>query len=127
VSVVGAILDRLYDAADLAVDIGEAVYADFVIHASNLLLHAYTNDEIELSGDERRLIGLLNRMWFFAPPSVVAVAERTLRAIIEISLKPKIELRQLAMQALSQSLDDPVLEFSSVCRADLDRVRRTMA
>jgi hypothetical protein len=105
----------------------ETVYADFVIHASNLLLHAYTNDEVELSGHEQRLIGLLNRMRFFAPPNVVAVADKTLRAIIAISLKPKIELRQLAMQALSQTLDDPVLEFSSVCRADLDSVHRTMA
>jgi len=105
----------------------ETVYADFVIHASNLLLRAYMNDEIELSGDEQRLIGLLNRMRFFAPPSVVAVAEATLRAIIEISLKPRIELRQLATQALSKSIDDPLLEFSIVCRADLDSVRRTMA
>jgi hypothetical protein len=50
----------------------EMVYADFVIHASNMLLRAYTSDEIKLSGDEQRLIGLLNRMRFFAPPNVVA-------------------------------------------------------
>jgi hypothetical protein len=88
---------------------------------------AYTRDEIELSGDEQRLIGLLNRMRFFAPPNVVAIAEAALRAIIEISLKPSIELRQLAMQALSKRLDDPLLEFSVICRADLDTVHRTMA
>ena len=105
----------------------ETVYADFVIHASNMLLRAYTSDEIELSGDEQRLVGLLNRMRFFAPPNVVAVAEATLRAIIEISLKPRIELRQLATHALSKSLDDPLLGFSVVCRADLDSVHRTMA
>ena len=105
----------------------ETVYADFVIHASNMLLRAYTSDEIELSGDEQRLIGLLNRMRFFAPPNVVAIAEAALRAIIEISLKPRIELRQLAMQALSKRLDDPLLEFSVICRADLDTVHRTMA
>jgi hypothetical protein len=104
----------------------ETVYADFVIHASNLLLRAYTRDDIELSGDEQRLIGLLNRMRFFAPPNVVAVAEATLRAIIEISLKPRIELRQLATQALSKSFDDPLLEFSLVCRADLDSMHRTV-
>ena len=105
----------------------ETVYADFVIHASNLLLRAYTNDEIELSGDEQRLIGILNRMRIFAPLNVVAVAEATIRAIIAVSLKPKIELRQLATQALSESLDDPLLEFSVVCRADLDSVHRTTA
>ena len=105
----------------------ETVYADFVLYASNLLLRAYTNDEVELSGDEQRLIGLVNRMRFFAPRNVIASAEAALRAIIAISLKPGTELRQLATQALSQSLDDPLLEFSIVCRADLDSVRRTVA
>jgi hypothetical protein len=105
----------------------EAVYADFVIHGSNLLLRAYTENEIALSGDEQRLIGLINRMRFFAPPNVVTAAEAALRAIVEISLKPGIELRQLATRALSQSVDDPLLEFSLVCRADLDSLRRTGA
>jgi hypothetical protein len=106
----------------------EAVYCDFVIHASNLLLHAYTHDDIVLSGDEQRLMGLINRMRFFAPPDVVGTAEAALRAIVEISLKPRVELRQLATEALSKSLDpDPLLQFSRVCRADLDSVRRTLA
>jgi hypothetical protein len=103
----------------------ETVYADFVLHASNLLLHAYTHDQIELTGDEQRLIGLINRMRFFAPAKVVATAEAVLRAILKISLQPSVELRQLATDALSKRLDpDPLLEFSLVCRADLDSARR---
>src|SRR5208282_5907288 len=74
----------------------EAVYADFVMHASNLLLNAYTCDEIVLTGEEQRLIGLINRMRLFAPPEVVSGAEKVLRAIVEILLRPRIELRQLA-------------------------------
>ena len=106
----------------------EAVYADFVVHASNLILHAYTHDEIALTGDEQRLIGLINRMRFFAQPKVVATAEAVLRSILEIALKPRIELRQLATEALSKNLDpDPLLEFSLICRADLDSVRLTLA
>ena len=104
----------------------EAVYADFVMHASNLLLNAYTRDEIVLGGDEPRLIGLINRMRLFASPEVVGGAEKVLKGIVEISLKPSIELRQLAKDALSKGLDpDPLLEFSSTCRADLDNVHRT--
>jgi hypothetical protein len=102
----------------------ETAYSDFVILASNLLLHAYTHDEIELTGDEQRLMGLINRMRFFAPPKVVATAEVVLRAIVEIALKPSIEVRQLATQALSAHLDDPLREFSLICKADLDSVRR---
>jgi hypothetical protein len=104
----------------------ETVYADFVMSASNLLLNAYTCDEIALGGDEQRLIGLINRMRLFAPPDVVEGAEAVLRAIVEIMLKPSIELRQLAKQALSKSIEDPLLAFSSICRADLDNVHRTV-
>ena len=62
----------------------ETVYADFVMHASNLLLDAYVSDEISLGGDEQRLIGLINRMRLFAPAHIIAEAEAVLRAIVEI-------------------------------------------
>ena len=105
----------------------ETVYADFVMSASNLLLNAYTHDEISLGADVQRLIGLINRMRLFAPTDVVDGAEAVLRAIVEISLKPSVELRQLAKEALSKSLDpDPLLTFSSICRTDLDNVHRTV-
>jgi len=104
----------------------EGVYAEFVMSASNLLLNAYTHDEIVLGRDEQRLIGLINRMRLFASRDVVVGAEKVLRVIVEISLKPSIELRQLAKEALAKSLDpDPLLAFSSTCRADLDKVRQT--
>jgi hypothetical protein len=106
----------------------ETVYAEFIMSASNFLLKAYTRDEIELGVDEQRMIGFLNRMRLFAPASVVDGAEAVLRAIVEISLKPSVELRQLAKDALSKHLDpDPLLAFSSLCRADLDDVHRTVA
>jgi len=42
-------------------------------------------------------------------------------------LKPSVELRQLEREALSKSSEpDPFLQFSLTCRADLDRVRRTL-
>ena len=105
----------------------ETVYAEFLMSASNLLLNAYTHDDISLGGDEQRLIGLINRMRLFAPTDVVNGAEAVLRAIVEILLKPSIELRQLAKEALSKSLDpDPLVKFSSICRADLDNVHRTV-
>lgn len=103
----------------------EAIYAEFVMSASNLLLKAYTHDEIALGGDEQRLIGLINRMRLFASPEVVGGAEAVLRAIVDILLKPSVELRQLAKEALSKNLDpDPLLAFSLVGRTDLDKVRR---
>jgi hypothetical protein len=114
----------------VATEVGkrETVYAEFVMTASNWLLNAYTHDEIALGGDEQRLIGLMNRMRLFAPSNVIGAAEAVLNAILEILLKPSIELRQLARNALSKSLEpDPLQAFSLVCRADLDTVRRTAA
>ena len=102
----------------------EAVYADFVMSASNLLLHAFTHDAISPSGDEQRLIGLINRMRLFAPPEVIRAAEAVLRSIVEIALRPSVDLRQLAKEALSENLvPDPLQAFSEICRADLDSVR----
>ena len=101
----------------------ETVYADFVMSASKLMLKAYTRDDIQLSGEEQRMIGLINRMRLFASATVVDGAEDVLRAIVEVLLKPSVELRQLAKQALSKSLDpDPLLTFSEICRADLDNM-----
>jgi hypothetical protein len=98
------------------------------MHSANLLLRAYTTDDLVLSGEEQHLIGLINRMRIFAPSDVVATGEAVFKAIVEISLKPSIELRQLAKEALSKNPDpDPLLTFSQVCRADLENVRRTTA
>ncbi len=63
----------------------EAVYADFVMSASNLLLQAFIHDDISPTGDEQRLIGLINRMRLFARPNVVSGGEAVLRAIVEIA------------------------------------------
>ena len=52
---------------------------------------------------------------------VVSGAEAVIRVIVEIALKPSVELRQLANEALSKSpIPDPLLAFSELCRCDLD-------
>ena len=116
--------DRLQRLAREA-DKREGVYADFVMSASNMLLTALVNEGVSIGADEQHLIGLINRMRLFAPSDVVKTAEAVLKAIIEVALQPSIELRQLAKDALSRSLDpDPLLTFSECCRTDLDRVQR---
>jgi hypothetical protein len=95
--------------------------------ASKLLLNAYVHDGISLNGDEQHLIGLANRMRLFAPPNVIDRAEAVIRGVIEISLKPSMDLRKLAIEELSKKTDaDLLLPFSLACRADLDKVYRTI-
>jgi hypothetical protein len=107
----------------------EAVYSEFIMNATNLLLHAYVEerDRIALHGDEQRLIGLINRMRLFASSDVIREAEAVLKSIIEVLLRPGIALGQLAEEALAASPDpDTFLRFCHCCRADLESVRRTM-
>ena len=106
----------------------EAVYADFVAHASNVLLQAYIHDEIVLTGDEHRLMAVVNRMRFFASACVMEAAEGVLKTLAEIALQPSVELCKLMSDGLSTHLEpDPLLKFSMTCRADLDKVRRGVA
>lgn len=107
----------------------ETLYAEFMMRASNVLIEAYVHDpdEVELTEDGERLIGIVNRMRLFAPPDVVAEAEASVRAIIEISLRPRVGLGDLAREALSKPPDpDRLLRFGEMCRTDLDNVRRTL-
>jgi hypothetical protein len=106
----------------------ETVYADFVMSASRMLLNAHVRDDIALDGEEQRLVGLINRMRLFAPQEVLASAETVLKAIVNIYLKPRVDLRQLATDVLTDGTPgDPLLPFSSVCRQDLENVRRSTA
>ncbi len=99
----------------------EQVYADFIMDASKLLLNAYVHDELTPSVDEQHLVGLANRMRLFAPPTVIHEAEAVIKGLIEILLKPSIDLRKLAIEELSKnSNSDLLLPFSLACRADLD-------
>jgi len=105
----------------------EEVYADFIMSASKVLLNAYVHDGVSLNGDEQHLIGLANRMRLFSPSNVVDEAEGVIRRLIEISLKPSVDLRKLAIAELSTDQNsDVLLAFSQACRADLDGLYRTV-
>ena len=95
------------------------------MNASKLLLSAHVHDGITLSGDEQHVVALANRMRLLAPPNVIELAEAVIWGLIEISLKPSLDLRKVSVAELSESPDaDLLLPFSLACRADLDEVYR---
>jgi hypothetical protein len=105
----------------------EQVYADFIMSSSKLLLSAYVQEGITLTGDNQHLVGLLNRMRLFAPPNVINEADAVIRGLIEISLKPSEDFRKVAMEKLSKGQQhDLLLPFSLACRAGLDNVDQTV-
>jgi hypothetical protein len=101
----------------------EAVYAEFIMGASKMLMDAYVSDGLSPTGDKQNLIGVTNRMRLFAPPNIIDDAETVIRQLAEISLKPSVDLRKVTVADLSKIRDsDPLLPFSLACRADLDNV-----
>jgi hypothetical protein len=67
------------------------------------------------------------RMRLFARRDVLDEAEVIIRGLIELSLKPRMDLRKLATEELSKHSDsDLLLPFSVACRADLDNLYRTV-
>jgi hypothetical protein len=105
----------------------EQVYADFIMSASKLLLFAYLHNEITLNGDEQHIVGLTNRMRLFAPPDVLEEADKVIRGLVELSLKPSMDIRKFAVEELFKDPDsDLLLPFSRACRADLDNLSRTV-
>ena len=54
----------------------EAIYGEFIMSASKVLVSAYISDKLSWTGDEQHLIGLINRMRLFAPPHIIAEGGR---------------------------------------------------
>ena len=105
----------------------EAVYAEFIMTASKLLLHAYVSDGFRLDRDEQHLIGLANRMRLFAPRTVIDEAEVVIRGLVELSLQPAKDPRKLTVEEVAKNRDtDPLLPFSLASRSDLDNIHRTI-
>jgi hypothetical protein len=105
----------------------ESVYADFIMTASKLLLQAYVNEGPRLDADEQHLIGLANRMRLFAPQSVIEQAEAVIKKIVELSLKPGMDVRKLTLEEVAKRRhSDPLLPFSLASRSDLDNIYRTI-
>jgi len=105
-----------------------SVYASFMMSASKMFLKSHVNDGFTLNGDEQHLIALVNRMRLFAPPEIIEAAEAVIRKVVEISLQPSIDLKQLTMEDVAKYREsDLLLPFSLACRADLDNLHRTRA
>jgi hypothetical protein len=99
----------------------EAIYAEFIMTASAALLNAYGQEGLTLGQDQQQLIGVLQRIRLFAPPAVIAEADKVLQSIVEVALQPVINFRSLTAADLAERRESNVLEaFSTVCRRDLD-------
>ena len=101
----------------------EAIYGEFIMSASKVLVSAYISDKLLWTGDEQHLIGLVNRMRLFAPPHIIAEAEDVIRNLIQIALQPRLDMQELARTTLTdRSVPDLLFRFSVATQADLKNV-----
>jgi hypothetical protein len=100
----------------------EALYGDFIAEGSKLLIESIDH---KLDDPERlySLYAVLNRIRLVASDEVLAAADRTATRIIERFFRPNLSPEEIRQLMLTRP-DDPLKEFSEVCRLELRTLQR---
>ncbi len=100
----------------------ESLYGDFIKEASRLAV-----DALDHSLDEpEKLVavyGVLGRIRLLAGEHVLREAEQCVRQIVDLYSKPNLTPQQIH-NALDERSFDPVKNFSSACREELNKLVR---
>src|SRR4029077_12579931 len=99
----------------------EQLYSEFITESARLVVDAL---EHNLS-DPKNLIpayALLSRVRLSSSPDVLATAEDVVRSIIGTYAKPNLTLEQIQSRATDG--EDPLRNFSEICRAELESMQR---
>lgn len=99
----------------------ETLYSDFISETARLLVDAFQHS----AGDPQKLIpayALLSRIRLGSSLQVLKVAEKVVRHIVETYPKPNLTAEQIETAALSD--EDPLRNFSEVCRSELESMQR---
>lgn len=102
----------------------EALYGEFIAEGSKLLIESIDH---KLDDPERlySLYAVLNRIRLVASDDVLAAADRTTTQIIERFFRPNLSSEEMRQLVLTRP-DDPLKEFSEVCRLDLRTLQRSI-
>jgi hypothetical protein len=99
----------------------EVLYSDFITEAARSLIAAVGHNLTEAE----QLIApyaLLSRIRLTASPQVLAAAEAVTKGIVETYAKPNLTSEEIHAAAMGG--EDPLREFSAVCRAELEGMRK---
>ena len=98
----------------------EALYSDFIHESARLLMDGAQHETV----DPKDLIpqyALLSRIRLSSSPEVLKAAEDVIRHIGQLYARPNMTVRQI--QAVAISGQDPLRNFSEVCRAELEELQ----
>ena len=102
----------------------EALYGEFIAEGSKLLIESI---EHQLDDPERlySLYAVLHRIRLVASDDILAAADRTTTQIIERFFRPNLSSEEMRQLVLTRP-DDPLREFSEVCRLELRTLQRSI-
>jgi hypothetical protein len=95
----------------------EQLYADFISASAKVLVDAAQNE----FQDPSRLVpmyALLSRIRLSSSMKVVESAERVVKTVLAAYSAPNLTLKEF--QSRAETGDDPLRDFSNICRHDLE-------
>ena len=100
----------------------EALYGEFIAEGSKVLIDALDH---KLDSPEKlyNLYAILNRIRLLSSDEVLAAADRAATAIIGRYFQPNLSPEEMQQLMLTRP-DDPLKEFSEVCRLELRTIQR---
>jgi len=99
----------------------EQLYSDFISESAHELLDAMRHN----MSDPKNLIpayALLSRIRLSSSPDVLAAGEEVVKKIIGTYAKPNLTPEQI--QSTAMNGEDPLRNFSDICRAELEFMQR---
>ncbi len=99
----------------------EQLYSDFISESASALADAVQHD----LQDPSKLTpthALLSRIRLSSSPDVLASAEKVVQHVIGTYSEPNLSAEELKSRAAKRQ--DPLLEFSKICRAELEVIQR---
>jgi hypothetical protein len=99
----------------------EQLYSDFITESARVLVDALERNV----GDPKNLIpafALLSHIRLSSSPDVLNTAEAVVREVAGTYTKPNLAPEQIQSRAMNG--EDPLKNFSDICRAELDSMQR---
>ena len=100
----------------------EALYGEFITEGSKVMIDALDH-KLDSPDKLYNLYAILNRIRLLASDEVLAAADRTATAILDRYFQPNLSPEEMRQLMLTRP-DDPLKEFSEVCRLELRTIQR---
>ena len=95
----------------------EQLYSDFISESAHAMADAVQHN-LQDPNNLTPAYALLSRMRLSSSTSVLASAERVIQHIINMYSEPNLTPEEI--QSRAAQLEDPLREFSDICRAELE-------